>query len=177
MIIKNVQSFCNEMKVTDRCTFLEGWLQNFKHQHLQDTYKWKIPLFSCAAQERSSIKILLLRKLVQYTCCMIIWNLAGPTGARYNEFYCTIIKHFVCVGTSCCHSVQNHSPSLILLFTELPPSDLNPCYFIHRGHFSVHCSAATVAKLIIQNKKHCKGWCQFPHKICKQNHGGVSMFN
>jgi hypothetical protein len=28
VIIKKVQSFCNEMKVTDRCTFLEGWLQN-----------------------------------------------------------------------------------------------------------------------------------------------------
>jgi hypothetical protein len=47
MIIKKVQSFCNEMKVTDSCTFL--WLQNLKHQHLQDTYKWKTPLFSCAA--------------------------------------------------------------------------------------------------------------------------------
>jgi len=27
-VIKKVQSFCNERKVTDRCTFLEGWLQN-----------------------------------------------------------------------------------------------------------------------------------------------------
>jgi len=50
VIIKKVPSFCYEMKVTDRCTFLEGWLQNLKHQHVQDTYKWKTPLFSCAAQ-------------------------------------------------------------------------------------------------------------------------------
>jgi len=41
VIIKKVQLFCDEMKVTDSCTFLEGWLQNLKHQHLQDTYKWK----------------------------------------------------------------------------------------------------------------------------------------
>jgi len=27
VIIKKVQSFCDEMKVTDRCPFLEGWLQ------------------------------------------------------------------------------------------------------------------------------------------------------
>jgi len=39
VIIKKVQSFCDEMKVTDRCTFLESWLQNLKHQHLQNTYK------------------------------------------------------------------------------------------------------------------------------------------
>ena len=25
-IIKKVQSFCDETNVTDRCTFLEGWL-------------------------------------------------------------------------------------------------------------------------------------------------------
>jgi len=50
VIIKKVQSFCNEIKVTDRCTFLEGWLQNLKHQHLPDKYKWKTPLFSCAVQ-------------------------------------------------------------------------------------------------------------------------------
>jgi len=39
MIIKKVQSFCNEMNITDSCTFLEDWLQNLKHQHLHDTYK------------------------------------------------------------------------------------------------------------------------------------------
>jgi len=50
MIIKKVQSFCDEMKVTERCTFLEDWLQHLKHQHLHDKYKWKTPLFSCAAQ-------------------------------------------------------------------------------------------------------------------------------
>jgi hypothetical protein len=49
-IIKKVQLFCNEMNIPDRCTFLEGWLQNLKHQHLQDTYKWKTPLLSSAAQ-------------------------------------------------------------------------------------------------------------------------------
>jgi hypothetical protein len=48
IIKKKIQSFCDEMKVTDSCTFL--WLQNLKHQHLQDTHKWKTPLFSCAAQ-------------------------------------------------------------------------------------------------------------------------------
>jgi hypothetical protein len=50
VIIKTVQSFCDEMKVNERCTFLESWLQNLKHQHLQNTYKLKTPLFSCAAQ-------------------------------------------------------------------------------------------------------------------------------
>jgi hypothetical protein len=50
VIIKKVLSFCDEMKVTDRCIFLEGWLQNLKHQHLQDTHKWKTTHFSCAAQ-------------------------------------------------------------------------------------------------------------------------------
>jgi hypothetical protein len=49
-IIKKIQSFCDEMNVTDTCTFFEGWLQNLKNQHLQDTYKWKTPLFSSAAQ-------------------------------------------------------------------------------------------------------------------------------
>jgi hypothetical protein len=43
-IIKKVQSFCNEMNITDSCTILEGWLQNLKHQHLQDTYIGK-PLY------------------------------------------------------------------------------------------------------------------------------------
>jgi len=38
------------------------------------------------------------------------------------------------------------------MFTELPPSDLNPFYSIHKRHFSVHCSAVTVARLIIQKK-------------------------
>jgi hypothetical protein len=37
MIIKKVNSFCDEMNVTVRCTFLEDWLQNLKYQHLQDT--------------------------------------------------------------------------------------------------------------------------------------------
>jgi len=50
VIIKKVQSVCNEMKVTDICTFLEAWLQILKHQHLQITYKWKTPLLSSAAQ-------------------------------------------------------------------------------------------------------------------------------
>jgi hypothetical protein len=49
-VIKKVQSFCDEINVTDSCTFLEGWLQNLKHQHLQDTYKYKTPLLSSAAQ-------------------------------------------------------------------------------------------------------------------------------
>jgi len=44
MTIKKVQSFCDEMNITDNCTFLECWLQNLKHQHLQDTYKWKTPV-------------------------------------------------------------------------------------------------------------------------------------
>jgi len=78
MIIKKVQSFCDEMKVTERCTFLEDWLQNLKHQHLQDTYKWKTPLFSHAAQERSSNKKLHLRKLLQNRYCMIIQNCLIP---------------------------------------------------------------------------------------------------
>ena len=30
VIIKKVQSFCDETNVTDRGTFLEGWLQNLK---------------------------------------------------------------------------------------------------------------------------------------------------
>jgi len=55
MIIKRVQSFCNEMKVTDRCTFLEGWLQNLKHQHLQDTYKWKTFLFTYFPTDNSHL--------------------------------------------------------------------------------------------------------------------------
>jgi hypothetical protein len=28
MIIEKSRSFCDEMKVIDKCTFLEGWLQN-----------------------------------------------------------------------------------------------------------------------------------------------------
>ena len=61
MIIKKSSVTLWWMNVIDSCTFLEDWLQNLKHQHLQDTYKWKTPLFSCAAQQRSSIKKLLLR--------------------------------------------------------------------------------------------------------------------
>ena len=30
MIIDKVMSFCDEMKITDKCTFSEGWLQNLK---------------------------------------------------------------------------------------------------------------------------------------------------
>ena len=86
---------------------------------------------------------------------------------------CVCVCVCMCVETSCCHAVQNHSSSLILQFTELPPSDLNPCYFIHTGHFSVHCSAVTVAKLIIQNMQHCKVCCWFSHKLCKMYYGGV----
>jgi hypothetical protein len=33
-IIKKVQSFCDEMNVTDRCNFLGSWLQNLKYLHL-----------------------------------------------------------------------------------------------------------------------------------------------
>jgi hypothetical protein len=33
MIIEKAKSFYDEMKITDKCTFSEGWLRNFKQRH------------------------------------------------------------------------------------------------------------------------------------------------
>jgi hypothetical protein len=43
MIIKKVQAFCDEMKVTERCTFLEGWLQNLKTSTCTTHANGKLP--------------------------------------------------------------------------------------------------------------------------------------
>ena len=75
---------------------------------------------------------------------MIIRNLSGPTGARLNEFYCTIIKSFVCVGTFCCHAVQNHSsfPHPLIHWTStitLQPMLLHPHRTFLSTLFSSNC--------------------------------------
>jgi hypothetical protein len=106
---------------------------------------------------------------VRTSCCHSVQNILLSLCSEYSAV--TLFRTF------CCHSVQNHSSSPILLFTQLPTSDLNPHYFTHRWLFSVHCSAATVAKLIVQNMKHCKECWRFPHKLCKPYYDGVSLFN
>jgi hypothetical protein len=72
--------------------------------------------------------------------------------------------------------MQEHPAVTQFRITHLTPSfySLNfhhqiktPFNFMRRVHFSVQCSAVTLGKLIIQNKQHCKGWCQFPHKLCE----------
>jgi len=163
VIIKTVQWFGDKMNVTDSCTFLEGWLQNLKHQQLQDTYKWKTPLLSSAAQYRSSKKKLLLRKLVQHRYCLIHGCQIKWILLHNNQKFC------VCVG--------EHPAVTQFRITHLPTSDSNPCYSIQKGHFSGHCSVVTVAKLNIQNKQHCKWCCRFPNKLCKLYCGWVSTFN
>jgi hypothetical protein len=50
IIIGKVMSLYDEIKITDRCTFSEGWLKNLKNQQLKEISKWNTPLVSCAAQ-------------------------------------------------------------------------------------------------------------------------------
>jgi len=38
------------MKITDKCTFSEGWQQILKNQELKGIFKWNIPLISRASQ-------------------------------------------------------------------------------------------------------------------------------
>jgi len=54
---------------------------------------------------------------------MIIMNLSGSTGARLNEFYCTVIKSFVCVCV--CGGVGN------ILLSRSSVSLIFPHPFVH----------------------------------------------
>jgi Tc5 transposase DNA-binding domain. len=50
MIIHKAISFYDEMTIIDKCTFIEGWLQNFKEPAAKGISKWNTSLVSCADQ-------------------------------------------------------------------------------------------------------------------------------
>jgi hypothetical protein len=50
MIFEKVEYFCDEMKITERCTFSEGWLQTVKG-----------PTVTC-------------KNIQWYRYCLMIWN-------------------------------------------------------------------------------------------------------
>lgn len=49
-IIEEAKYFCDEMKVTDRCTFCVGWLQYFKELAGKGGIRMITALISCVAQ-------------------------------------------------------------------------------------------------------------------------------
>jgi hypothetical protein len=47
IIVGKAMSLYDEIKITGRCTFSEGWLKNLKNQQLKEISKWNNPMISC----------------------------------------------------------------------------------------------------------------------------------